>query len=688
MRDTLAMARSVGLSRKKKVKSQSFRAIANAAQMPSARHRDDGDDATPLDLDLHIRASEESYETFRASLPGATGGASAAASAIRDARAGRAGHDDDDSTTASLRASSSMPPAASPGGDAARRRGERSTREELLALEREIDAHEAAIAARERALEDLQASARRSDAFEDDRVKLRAFGRALEAYVASPNADGGDLADAEAALDALEAAAAPLSNAILSDAVRRSAGGGGGGGRAAAGAPEFDPADAADDHSDSSDYDDDDDADDEESDAARAALRAAVTEEKEEKRRRRDERASLLSNAAGGKITSYGSVGGGGKDGGFGQEQNVGQNTRTATATATATATDDGWTDWRGDESADVVSPFTLDPRFTLDRGDDRRETRPLSHKLSDILSDGTGTGRRFFDAREGTPERWDGGSQSEDDAMCAREVGRASSAMLRRARNQASASGSPDVGEGDRSTTTTTTTTTAATTTSTASGELRKIKCGKCAATLKIASNVPVFRCPKCSAKLRVPGAAATAAAPTAAKREGPGFSPEMRATVSGVDGVSSFGWGSRPSATTAAARLASAEAATINAAAAREKERRDRRRRAADADAQSAGGGERFESGADVIAKHMAEAKALRETEARAERAKAAAESAAADARAAARAELERHLEFSMSLEDVVDELARAHADAANAAERALNAAYASVAVGSSKL
>ena len=32
------------------------------------------------------------------------------------------------------------------------------------------------------------------------------------------------------------------------------------------------------------------------------------------------------------------------------------------------------------------------------------------------------------------------------------------------------------------------------------------KIKCGKCAATLKIPAGVDVFRCPKCAAKLRVP--------------------------------------------------------------------------------------------------------------------------------------------------------------------------------------
>ena len=51
------------------------------------------------------------------------------------------------------------------------------------------------------------------------------------------------------------------------------------------------------------------------------------------------------------------------------------------------------------------------------------------------------------------------------------------------------------------------------------------KIKCGKCAATLKIPAGVDVFRCPKCAAKLRVPvasgGASGGASGASAGKSE-----------------------------------------------------------------------------------------------------------------------------------------------------------------------
>ena len=121
------------------------------------------------------------------------------------------------------------------------------------------------------------------------------------------------------------------------------------------------------------------------------------------------------------------------------------------------------------------------------------------------------------------------------------------------------------------------------------------KIKCGKCAATLKIPAGVDVFRCPKCAAKLRVPVASGGAAGGAFAGK------PEKEKAK-------------EPPARTSPGRAAKELSEVAKAT-------------------------------RDVIDRHRTE----RAREARRE------------ALGESRAELVRHVEFSKSLEDVIDEMCR---------------------------
>ena len=121
------------------------------------------------------------------------------------------------------------------------------------------------------------------------------------------------------------------------------------------------------------------------------------------------------------------------------------------------------------------------------------------------------------------------------------------------------------------------------------------KIKCGKCAATLKIPAGVDVFRCPKCAAKLRVPVAS------------GGG-------TGGAFAGKSEKEKEKEPPARTSPGRAAKELSEVAKAT-------------------------------RDVIDRHRTE----RAREARRE------------ALGESRAELVRHVEFSKSLEDVIDEMCR---------------------------
>ena len=119
------------------------------------------------------------------------------------------------------------------------------------------------------------------------------------------------------------------------------------------------------------------------------------------------------------------------------------------------------------------------------------------------------------------------------------------------------------------------------------------KIKCGKCAATLKIPAGVDVFRCPKCAAKLRVPVASGGAGGGAFAGKSEKEKEPPVRTSPG-----------------RAAKELSEVAKATR-----------------------------------DVIDRHRTE----RAREARRE------------ALGESRAELVRHVEFSKSLEDVIDEMCR---------------------------
>ena len=121
------------------------------------------------------------------------------------------------------------------------------------------------------------------------------------------------------------------------------------------------------------------------------------------------------------------------------------------------------------------------------------------------------------------------------------------------------------------------------------------KIKCGKCAATLKIPAGVDVFRCPKCAAKLRVPVASGGASGGASAGK------PEKEKEK-------------EPPARTSPGRAAKELSEVAKAT-------------------------------RDVIDRHRTE----RAREARRE------------ALGESRAELVRHVEFSKSLEDVIDEMCR---------------------------
>ena len=121
------------------------------------------------------------------------------------------------------------------------------------------------------------------------------------------------------------------------------------------------------------------------------------------------------------------------------------------------------------------------------------------------------------------------------------------------------------------------------------------KIKCGKCAATLKIPAGVDVFRCPKCAAKLRVPVASGGAFGGASAGK------PEKEKEK-------------EPPARTSPGRAAKELSEVAKAT-------------------------------RDVIDRHRTE----RAREARRE------------ALGESRAELVRHVEFSKSLEDVIDEMCR---------------------------
>ena len=124
------------------------------------------------------------------------------------------------------------------------------------------------------------------------------------------------------------------------------------------------------------------------------------------------------------------------------------------------------------------------------------------------------------------------------------------------------------------------------------------KIKCGKCAATLKIPAGVDVFRCPKCAAKLRVPVASGGGAGPGASAGN-----PEKEKEKE-----------REPPARTSPGRAAKELSEVAKAT-------------------------------RDVIDRHRTE----RAREARRE------------ALGESRAELVRHVEFSKSLEDVIDEMCR---------------------------
>ena len=110
---------------------------------------------------------------------------------------------------------------------------------------------------------------------------------------------------------------------------------------------------------------------------------------------------------------------------------------------------------------------------------------------------------RPRMDGRIATPQKWDeedeedededededgdsdaDDSDSDDSDSEEEPAGRASSGMLRRAKGRYVPSP----------------------TSSPARSSSFKIKCGRCAAMLKLPAGVPLFRCPKCAAKLRVP--------------------------------------------------------------------------------------------------------------------------------------------------------------------------------------
>lgn len=271
----------------------------------------------------------------------------------------------------------------------------------------------------------------------------------------------------------------------------------------------------------------------------------------------------------------------------------------------------------------DGVLPFALDADFDYDNV-------TLSHRLGsgDLGGGGTPAARKpRFDGLPETPHRWDEGDSDGYDAEVKDEdrggggfmktfsrnaderdvddAGRASSGMLKRAKGHYKPS-PPETPErpsraagpddgGD-------------------GGDLVKIRCGKCSVMLRISASVPVFRCPKCDARLRNPG------------HEAPTKPPHGPSTAESVDAEGKSGKSSAHNAQKAPGPPARVSPAKV--------------KRSAQSARPAATPGRT--TAAD-----------------RAERAAEVARSARLAAQRAARAELERHIEFSRSLEDVIDEM-----------------------------